>query len=162
MKIDNSIEYEFFYNGPFSQWHYSPFTESGLKFNCAEQYMMYHKAKLFNDTKSITKIMASDSPAVQKALGRKVNNFNVEKWNNIARNIVYRGNLLKFNNNKDLKDILLSTAPKVLVEASPYDTIWGIGLDESEAIITPVINWKGKNWLGLVLTELRNNYIMSN
>ncbi len=141
MKIDNNIEYEFFYNGPFSQWYYSPFSESGLKFNCAEQYM---------------------TPAVQKALGRKVNNFNVEKWNNIARNIVYRGNLLKFNNNKDLKDILLSTAPKVLVEASPYDTIWGIGLDESEAIITPVINWKGKNWLGLVLTELRNNYIMSN
>lgn len=149
--------YEFFWSGPFSQWHKSNFIINGQRFSCAEQYMMYCKAMLFGDYATAVTIMATDNPKEQKKLGRQVNGFIPEIWSNVAREFVYHGNLAKFLQNNDLYDILMDTEDKILVEASPFDSIWGIGLDEKHAKITPPNEWPGTNWLGQVLTQVRDD-----
>jgi len=148
-------DYVFFYTGPFCQWHRCQFTSAdGLVFNCAEQYMMYHKAMLFGDQAAANKILSKSSPRDQKALGRKVKNFDEQVWNQHARSIVFSGNYYKFTQNPHLKSNLLATCGKTLVEASPTDRIWGIGLNQDAAEFTDPDDWPGTNWLGEVLTHL--------
>ena len=149
--------YVFFYGGPFSQWASSPFTHhnSGLTFNCAEQFMMYNKAMLFNDIESADAIMKATQPWEQKAIGRHVKNFDDAVWMIDAVSIVYHGNFLKFTQNMGYSHALKETKGKLLVEASPTDTRWGIGMHENQAGIEDPANWKGENLLGKVLTQLR-------
>ncbi|PPD54341.1 MAG: GTP cyclohydrolase [Methylotenera sp.] len=149
----------FFWRGPFSQWYPSTFTVNGKIFNCAEQYMMYSKAVFFGDHETAYDIMKSTNPKEQKSLGRRVEGFNAEAWNAVAQDFVYIGNEAKFSQNKKLYDVLMNTGTKTLVEASPYDAIWGIGLDEVAAKETPMDKWPGTNWLGVVLTEVKNHFI---
>ena len=152
-------QYTFFWSGPFSQWYPSKFNVQGIDYNCAEQYMMYHKAIMFGDIDALEAIMETNSPREQKAIGRKVNNFDQTQWNRFAKDIVYVGNYAKFTQNLDLQQYLLETAGTLLVETSPYDKIWGIGLNEVEAAITPQDQWKGTNWLGEVLTQVRDDIL---
>lgn len=151
----------FFYKTkhPFSQWYKCKFTLEGIEFSSAEQYMMYKKAKLFSDSETAQKIMNTSNPREQKDLGRLVKGFNKEEWNKNALEIVYDGNLAKFSQNEDLMNVLLSTKGQTIVEASPYDKIWGIGLSEDNTESTSPINWQGTNWLGIVLTELRQEIL---
>lgn len=151
-------KYTFFWDGPFSQWHSSPFYIEGNTFSCAEQYMMYMKALTFGDKETAALIMEAGSPRIQKALGRKVKNFNADIWNVIAKDIVFRGNMAKFTQNLHLMEALSNTEGTLIVEASPFDTIWGIGLDEKTAAVTPPDEWKGTNWLGQVCTEVRESF----
>lgn len=156
--MSEANKFTFFWSGPFSQWYPSPFTDTSLQmtFGCAEQWMMYHKAVFFADEETAEKIMKTSLPKEQKRLGRKVKNFHEKMWNDIARDIVYQGNFLKFRQNKNLQKLLLATAGTELVEASPYDKIWSCGLRESVAKTTAKENWPGKNWLGQILDEVRN------
>jgi len=155
----NQEKYEFFWNGPFSQWFKSIFTVQGTKYNCAEQYMMHQKALLFGDYEIAKLIMeVGYNPREQKALGRKVRGFDADVWNARAKFLVKKGNHAKFTQNEDLMKELMATGKKIIVEASPYDRIWGIGLNEHDALRTPVENWRGTNWLGEVLTELRDEF----
>lgn len=151
--------YTFFWSGPFSQWYESKFIKNGIKFNTAEQYMMYNKATLFDDFDIAEKILKTNNPKIQKGLGRQVSNFNLDVWNQNAKRVVYEGNYCKFTQNPDLLQKLLSTEGTILVEASPFDSIWGIGLSEDVARITPPEQWKGTNWLGEVLTQLRDDLL---
>jgi len=148
-------QYTFFWNGPLSQWYQSNFKVGGITFNTAEQYMMYHKAMMFGDTAIAKQILNTGDPKTQKALGRKVAGFKMSEWNKQCIQIVYRGNHAKFTQNQYLYKALMNTGTTTLVEASPFDTIWGIGLDEKTARVTPEDDWKGTNWLGLTLTQLR-------
>lgn len=152
-------EFTFFWEtrSPFSQWHPSDFTLEGKDFNCAEQYMMYKKAMLFNDDQIAEQILLTKKPRDQKALGRKVRNFDADTWNKHCKQIVYEANEAKFTQNDDLKDALLATAGTTLVEASPYDKIWGIGLTADQPEAQDRSTWQGTNWLGEILTELREN-----
>lgn len=152
-------KYHFFWNGPLSQWYPSYFTIDGVQYNSTEQYMMAQKALLFNDTNSHKLIMVSKSPKNIKELGRAVKNFIKEEWILTAKDIVYAGNSAKFQQSNFLKEQLIKTAPKILVEASPYDIVWGVGLHENDVLINNPKNWRGTNWLGEVLTKLRNDLI---
>lgn len=145
-----------FYNGPFCQWYPSEFTdEDGITYDCAEQYMMAQKALMFGDDETYEKIMASDSPGEQKALGRLVKGFDVESWEEDARQIVYQGNLYKFSQSGYLWCYLKDTGDKILVEASPTDTIWGVGLSEIDPRVFDKSQWLGRNWLGDCLMRVR-------
>ena len=148
-----------FWNGPFSQWCDAEFEVDGIKYNCAEQYMMAEKARLFEDQDTLEKIMASKFPREQKKLGRAVKNFDEDKWNNVAKDVVYKGSYAKFTQNKRLMDRLIETKGTTLVEASPYDRIWGIGLGEFDPNAYDRSKWQGKNWLGEVLTKLREDLL---
>ena len=140
----------------FSQWFPSDFEVDGIAYNCAEQYMMAEKARLFGDDEIRTKILANSDPKIIKALGREVKNFSVEKWAPASKEIVVKGNMHKFAQNIDLFQFLQSTGNNILVEASPYDTIWGIGIQESDDGILNPHNWKGYNQLGFALMEVRD------
>ena len=152
-------KYTFFWSGPHSQWYPSEFIVNGQKFNCCEQFMMYMKARLFGDDYIAEKILDVNSPKEQKALGRQVQNFNKTIWDNIAILLVYQGNWAKYTQNPKLLETLLATGDTLLVEASPYDAIWGIGLDEIAAKETPAEQWPGTNWLGEVITQVRDDYL---
>ena len=118
--------------------------------------MMAEKAKLFNDSEIEEQIMLSESPKDIKSLGRKVKNFDQEIWNKNAYDIVVKGNYEKFKQNEHLLDILKSTESCVLVEASPYDKIWGIGLKSTDSRAKDPNQWKGKNLLGKALMDVRS------
>lgn len=159
-------EFTFFWNGPFSQWYPCYFNVDGVDYNCAEQYMMAEKAKLFSDNETFEMIMDAEDAATQKKLGRVVQGFDKGRWeededNGRPRcwNIVYRGNLAKFTQNAHLLDELLATKGTTLVEASPYDCIWGVGLAADNPAVNNRENWLGNNWLGEVLTVLRETLL---
>ena len=157
--MDKHIYFFGSYN-PFSNWYKCKFKDSGLEFNCVEQYMMYQKAMLFKDYEIANKILNSSyDPKLYKSLGRKVKGFNIERWDKWKEQIVYTGCYLKFTQNKDLKEKLLNTVGYELVEASPYDKIWGCGLFESDVRIKDKSNWTGLNLLGDILTELRDDIL---
>lgn len=152
----NKEEMTLFWNGPFSQWYPSNFTLGGVKYNCAEQAMMHLKALYFADFKTAEEIMKTDDPKTQKKLGRGVDGFDVEKWKEVAKKYVTAISYAKFNQNPLLKKELLDTRYRTLVEASPYDAIWGIGLGEEDPRAWDRNSWKGLNWLGECLMKARD------
>jgi len=149
-------KFTFFWGGVFSNWYQATIIVDGVEYKCVEQYMMSEKAKLFKDFDSYEKIMQADHPREQKRLGRKVKGFDVAQWDKVSRNIVYIGCYVKFLH-PHLKEKLLATEGTTLVEASPYDKIWGIGLDVYNPLILDRATWKGLNWLGEVLTKVRED-----
>jgi ribA/ribD-fused uncharacterized protein len=153
--------YTFFFtdSSPFSQWYRCSFRVDGVTFNCAEQFMMYGKARLFEDAEAAAHILAADHPRDHKALGRKVKNFDAGAWNRAREKIVMDGNRAKFTQNPDLHEVLLATRGTTLVEASPYDKIWGIGLAATDPRAQDATQWKGQNLLGKILTALRDELI---
>ena len=183
LKLDNNKYIFFYQSKtPFSQWHPSKFVDmNGNMFNCSEQWMMYCKAllhtnlwhtnklifekankleiKLYHATIDIhnkgicKKILSSKSAKEIKLLGRLVEGFNNDLWNSIKMHVVECGNFLKFSQNSDLKSLLLKTGEKIIVEASPYDKIWGIGFTEDKALQNKQL-W-GQNLLGIVLMNIR-------
>ena len=157
MKVSNMTmsKFVFFWNGPFSQWAKSKFVVDGVEFNTCEQYMMYKKAMLFNDTDTADAIMKTSDPRTQKSLGRQVKNFDDAVWMEHAFDYVVAGNRAKFSQNSQLNKALAETKGKVLVEASPYDKRWGIGMMEGDAGIEDPKNWRGENLLGYAITQVR-------
>lgn len=153
-------EYVFFWDGPFSQWYPSQFTVGAYTYNCAEQFMMHSKAVLFQDHKTADKIMKTDSPREQKKLGRQVVGWNDDIWLLFREGVVLTGSLAKFSQNAQLREALLFTEDRVLVEASPYDKVWGIGLPEEDDNCLDPKKWKGLNLLGKILT--RTKFILRN
>jgi ribA/ribD-fused uncharacterized protein len=153
--------YTFFFTeaSPFSQWYRCTFTAGGTTFHCAEQYMMHGKALLFGDAQVAAEILAADHPRQHKALGRKVKGFDDAAWRRERLAIVRAGNHAKFTQNPALRDLLLATRGTTLVEASPYDKIWGIGLAASDPRAQDAKQWKGQNLLGQILTALRDELL---
>ena len=121
--------------------------------------MMHQKALLFEDYEIASQIMNTTNPKKQKALGRKVEGFIKRKWDVVAKGVVYDGNYAKFSQNKDLEKELFDTIRTTLVEASPYDKIWGIGLGADDQRAKNRDTWNGTNWLGEVLTNVRNDLL---
>ncbi len=150
-----------FYGGVFSQWYACTFTVDDIRYSCAEQYMMAQKARLFRDNDSLLQIMSTCDPSMQKALGKKVRGFARETWDAVSRDAVMRASLAKFTSSIELYNALISTEGTLLVEASPTDVIWGIGLGEYDPDARDPTKWRGANWLGQVLTDLRENLIQA-
>lgn len=155
-EIDNFI---FFWGGIYSQWALKDIIINGITFNCCEQFMMYSKAKMFNDIDALNKIMMEKDPYIQKKIGRSVKGFDDSEWHKVSRDVVYRGNYAKFTQHKNLKQMLLETGTKIIVEASPYDKIWGIGMSSTNPHVTDMSKWKGKNWLGEAIMKVREELI---
>lgn len=124
-------------------------------------YMMHYKDQYFSGGKLADQILAAKTPDIVKDLGRQVENFNDAEWCRIAKAVVFTGNYLKFTQNEKHRQALLATSGTTLVEASPYDTRWGIGLTEDDPRAQSRETWLGTNWLGEVLTNVRETIIMS-
>ncbi|MBU9589524.1 NADAR family protein [Burkholderia multivorans] len=140
----------------FSNWHPSSFTYHEATFNCVEQFMMYAKAMLFDDHATAAAILASASPREQKRLGRSVCGFDEVRWVQVRESIMFVGCREKFRQNEAFANALLTTGTSILVEASPYDRIWGIGLGEHDPRIGDPSAWRGLNLLGKALMRVRD------
>lgn len=141
--------------GCLSQWYEAGFKVEGVHYPTAEHYMMAAKARLFDDAQMFERIAQAPDPGKAKALGRKVKHFNNETWLAHRFDIVVDGNIAKFSQNPSLRDFLLGTGERVLVEASPRDSIWGIGLGQGEKAEEPR-QWRGLNLLGFALMQVRD------
>lgn len=143
-----------------SQWWDCRFQIDDIEYHTAEQYMMAQKALLFNDKEVFEKIMQSSHPNEYKKLGRMIKNFDENIWNENRCSIVIKGNTAKFSQNEALKNFLIGTNKRILVEASPMDKIWGIGLAENDNRCFNPQNWNGINLLGFCLMEVRDNILL--
>lgn len=139
-----------------SQWWLSTFTHEGKTYRSAEHWMMACKARLFEDSAMEARILQAATPADAKKLGRAVQHFEPEVWDAEKYNFVLQGNLLKFGQNPQLRHFLQATGSKVIVEASPVDAIWGIGLSVEAPGIQDPSTWRGENLLGFALMEARD------
>jgi len=138
-----------------SQWFPAPFTVDGDRYPHAEAWMMAAKARTFGDDAALAELLAGPSPERAKAVGRAVREFDATAWAARAYDVVVRGNLEKFGQHAELRAYLVSTAPALLVEASPVDRVWGTGLGEDEPGARSPAAWPGRNLLGFALTEVR-------
>ncbi|MFD6563572.1 NADAR family protein [Micromonospora profundi] len=142
-------------SGCLSQWWPAPFVVDGVSFATAEHYMMWRKAILFGDATTAAQVVNAPHPHAAKALGRQVAGFNEPTWEAHRLAIVVAGNLAKFGQHPDLRRYLLDTGDRVLVEASPLDRIWGIGLRGDDPRAGDPTQWQGLNLLGFALMRVR-------
>lgn len=140
----------------FSQWWPCRFEVDGVTYSSAEQFMMAGKARLFGDSEVLEQILSHDDPGKVKSLGRRVRGFEQGAWSAASFELVTRGNVAKFGQDGALRKHLLCSAPSVLVEASPLDTIWGIGLGASNPDARDPRTWRGRNLLGFALMRARD------
>lgn len=141
--------------GCLSQWWSAPFSVDGNAFATAEHYMMWRKATLFGDHRTAGRILDAETPKEAKALGRQASGFDQKEWEARRYEIVVDAGRNKFGQHDDLRDFLLGTGDRVLVEASPRDRIWGVGLGEDDPDIHDPRRWRGLNLLGFALGEVR-------
>lgn len=155
------VEFRFFWsqdypeNAWLSNWHPCHITHDGEVFSSSEQLFMYLKAKLFGDEKMMSSILASKTPKSAKALGRKVKPFDEDVWVDKRVELMTVAVQEKFSQNEDLKTLLLSTGDDVLVETSPYDKVWGIGVRGRHKKASFPDQWSGLNLLGEILMKVR-------
>jgi ribA/ribD-fused uncharacterized protein len=140
----------------FSQWWLADFVVEGVTYRSTEHWMMAEKARLFGDDATLVLILAAQSPAEAKKLGRGIGGFVPEVWEANKVKIVTTGNWHKFSQHADLRQFLLATNERVLVEASPVDNIWGIGLAADAPDAANPAQWQGPNLLGFALMDVRD------
>lgn len=140
-----------------SQWTPSPFHHAGEHFLTAEHFMMAGKARLFGDEAMRTRILAAAHPGEVQKLGRQVQGFDGARWAAACSDIVTEGNILKFQQNPPMLAWLLATGERVLVEASPVDRIWGIGLAGDDPRALDPRQWQGQNLLGFAIMRARQH-----
>jgi ribA/ribD-fused uncharacterized protein len=146
----------FFWSSEFSNWYHCEFEYLGNKFSNSEQAFMSRKAAYFEDWDTFKEIIETgQNPKVAKELGREVKNFNSGQWMEVCLDEMIDVNMAKFTASPYFRDLLESTGDKTIVEASPTDSIWGIGLHWSDDRVLDEKNWKGKNLLGKALMEVR-------
>jgi ribA/ribD-fused uncharacterized protein len=157
--IDDKV---FFYTNYFSNFHRCKFIDpsTGLVFPTTEHAFMWFKARFFDDHTSMSRLelMFDDHPQAAKQVGRAVANYDDVRWECVRFGYMVYANYLKYSQNQELKDKLLATGDKILVEASPIDLIWGIGLAENEPneVLADVSKWRGRNLLGKALMRVRD------
>ena len=147
--------FTFFWKSRLSQWHSSPFVVGGVTFTYAEQYMMYAKALLFCDRAAANRILTAKTPKEQQAIGRTVQGFDEATWALFREGIVFAGNYARFSQNPEQRELLFATCGTTLVEASPDDRVWGIGLAADDSRALDRSQWLGLNLLGEALTRVR-------
>lgn len=138
-----------------SQWWLGDFVVDGVTYRSAEHWMMAHKARLFGDEETFARVIEAPHPREAKMLGRQVRGFDEGAWLANRFEIVVEGNVAKFAQNAALHDFLLGTGRRILVEASPLDRIWGIGLRADDDRAERPSRWEGLNLLGFALMEAR-------
>jgi ribA/ribD-fused uncharacterized protein len=142
-----------------SQWYPAAFMVDGITYATAEHWMMAKKALLFGDEEAFQEVLTTPKPAVAKAIGRKVRNFDAGIWQEKGYAFVAEGSFHKFSQHAELQQFLLRTGKKIIVEASPFDKIWGIGMAESANGSGNPLQWRGTNLLGFALMEARDRLL---
>lgn len=151
-----------------SNFYRTTFEIDGIKYNCVEQYFQHQKAIVFGALDTAEKILKTTSPTIQKSLGRKsIPNFDGKIWNSKSHSdsvtsgdskcidVMQKGLMAKFSQNLELKQFLMGTGDKILVEAAPRDLFWGVGYGKTNENIQDPKKWRGQNRLGFELMKVR-------
>ncbi len=138
-----------------SQWWPSPFTVGDVRYATAEHWMMAGKARLFGDPEAERAALEARTPAEAKKAGRLVRGFDDALWERERFGLVVEGSVHKFGSDPALRAYLLGTGSRVLVEASPVDRVWGVGLAPDDERALDPARWRGLNLLGFALMEAR-------
>ncbi|NEA51331.1 NADAR family protein [Streptomyces sp. SID10815] len=138
-----------------SQWWPAPFTVDGVTYATAEHWMMAGKARLFQDAEAERRVLAAGHPAEAKNAGRLVRGFDEDVWARERFDVVVEGSVHKFAAHPGLREFLLNTGERILVEASPVDRVWGIGLAGDDEAAADPARWRGPNLLGFALMAAR-------
>jgi ribA/ribD-fused uncharacterized protein len=152
----------FFWNSIYSQWYSTynnqggQFKENNIVYPNVKKYMMVKKAEVFDAYDILEQMKNTDNPRIIKALGKEIKNFSDKEWDKHKIDIVTQGNVLKFSQNSDLLEILKEHKDKIIVEASPQDKIWGIGLHWDDDRVLYKEHWQGENLLGECIMRARN------
>jgi ribA/ribD-fused uncharacterized protein len=160
MAAGETLDFVFF-------WGHRPMPDGSIGPSCCSQwfdagfklenvYMMAEKARTFGDTKALEQVLASSSPEEVKKIGRRVKNFDADVWSERSLEVVLQGNIAKFSQNRRLGKWLQATGSSVLIEASPEDALWGIGLHRDDARAKDPAVWPGKNLLGFAIMTVRD------
>ena len=155
-QLGEQFAYIPFFGGFMSQWYPSKLRIDGNEYLTAEQYMMAEKARCFDDYESLRKIRATKDPSKAKAFGRKVEGFNDLEWDVVKYGVVVKANMVKFGEDPELREFLLGTENHILVEASPTDVVWGIGMSEDNPDCYDPTLWRGQNLLGFAIMDVRD------
>lgn len=158
IKIEDRVTdtHVYFWGDPtLSNWGPAPFEYKGHSFHNSEQAFMWEKAMCFNDKEIANEILKSSNPRVVKELGRQIKNYNEQTWAKRRYDAMYQVCLAKFSQNEQQRETLLGTGDRTLVEGSPYDVVWGVGIHWAHEEILDEKNWKGQNLLGKALMEVR-------
>ncbi|MBF6357131.1 NADAR family protein [Nocardia higoensis] len=139
-----------------SQWWPSAFEVDGLRFRTTEHFMMWRKARMFGDERAAEQVLAAEHPGQAKKIGRTVAGFDEQRWERARFEVVVAGNVAKFGQEQQLSAYLAGTGDRVLVEASPVDPIWGIGLAADDPAAAEPATWPGLNLLGFALMAARD------
>jgi len=163
MKVTDTHIY--FWNGTYSNWHPAKIIDpSRQEFANTEQAFMWLKAKHFEDEETAAKVLVTPDPREVKKLGRQVKGYDDAEWAKVRYSYMMAVNLWKFTQIEEYRKELLATGDKIIVEASPYDKVWGVGLLEDDPLILDEKNWQGENLLGKVCmdvrTQLRKNQVI--
>ena len=142
----------------FSNFYPSTFDLNGYTYFCMEQYIMHQKALTFGDEEIADKIMKATTPNECKSLGRQVRHYDDTVWAEDRKVVAFEGLVAKFSQNPELKEILLSTKGSLIAECSPYDKIWGIGMNVNDPAVQIPSKWKGENLLGCSLMKVRDYF----
>jgi ribA/ribD-fused uncharacterized protein len=151
------FNYTGFSIGVLSNWHPAEFKAEGKTFRSSEQYYMYKKAMVFRDEETAKKILEAYDAKRAQELGRKVKNFDKNKWDSSSDIHMFIANILKFSQNREMAKVLLNTQDNILVYANPADRLWGAGIDMMDGRISEPFEWPGQNKLGFILTEVRDD-----
>jgi ribA/ribD-fused uncharacterized protein len=154
--VDNMTAF-FTRNSPLSNHYTSPFTLSGEKFNCMEQYMVVQKARVFEDQETVNKVMKETNPVKQKQLGKSIKGLNEDHWQSQAEDMMLPGLLAKFHQNNACKDLLLKTGNNIIIEANPQDKFLGAGVSLFSPDLWSVDKHPGKNIMGKLLQRVRES-----
>lgn len=153
MGNDSLTEFRGFENG-----YDAKIVVDGVTFPTVEHYYQWSKAKMFGDADAEKKILKTASPKSVKTYGKKVKNFEEEKWNEKKDEIMRTALRAKFTQHPELRDLLVSTKDRPLGEADPRDKYWGIGTGADTSKAKDPSKWPGKNVLGKLLTDLRAEF----
>jgi len=160
LKIEDRVTdtHVYFWGDPtLSNWGPASFEHKGLHFHNSEQAFMWEKADFFGDEEIANEILKTSNPKDAKDLGRKVKGYSDEEWAKVRYKKMFEVCMAKFSQNQDQRETLLNTGDRVLVEASPYDRVWGVGWHWTDPEILHELNWRGQNLLGKVLMEVRES-----
>ena len=143
-------------NGYLSNWYLSPFELEGKHFSSVEQYIMYQKCITFGDEEAASKVLATDDPAEQQAIGRKTSGYIGNVWAGMRQMVVFRGLMAKFSQDDELKKKLFNTGDAFLIECAGSDKVWACGIRLNDDRRFNASNWTGDNILGFAIMEVRN------
>ena len=148
----------YFWGGsnPLSNFHKCDFQENDVSFTSVEQYFVYKKAHHFSDEVAKQKVLTLQDPVQIKRT--MIKGYDKAQWAPMSERVMEQGLSLKFHQDEGMKKALLATEHRELIEASPYDSMWGIGIGLHSESLTDKTKW-GSNRLGKLLMEIRERLV---